>query len=61
MKCPYCNEEVVVDDIIDRNRYDDSTTEKLIGYCNGCDTHYIWIETYAMKLIDTKIIQAEKG
>lgn len=48
-KCPHCNVELKIDDVIDIDVDEDSENYvicKVIGYCPECDRLYSWYNHY---------------
>lgn len=48
-KCPHCNVELKIDDVIDIDvdeDYEDYVNCKVIGYCSECDRLYSWYNHY---------------
>ena len=48
-KCPHCNVELKIDDVIDIDvdeDYENYVNCKVIGYCPECDRLYSWYNHY---------------
>jgi transcription elongation factor Elf1 len=45
-KCPHCNVELKIDDVIDIDVDEDYVNCKVIGYCPECDRLYSWYNHY---------------
>ena len=46
VKCPYCKEEVEIDESYDLSVEDDYVVNRVAGHCPCCDKEFQWEEIY---------------
>ena len=45
-ECPYCKEELEIDESYDLSIEDDYVSNRVAGHCPNCDKEYQWEEIY---------------
>lgn len=48
-KCPSCGAEIIVEDTLSKEEYDNKIILEKFGYCSQCEDTYYWHEEYEYK------------
>lgn len=59
MKCPNCNIDLTMIEVIDYERIDDDTmVELVLGKCDSCEHKYVWDRVY--RLCEEKNLEVDE-